>query len=87
VHWFGLIVAMTCLAYRSTLGLTLSVSYMIDSYQDISGNVIVAVILVRNTMPFAVNYGITPWLTIWAIRTASLVLLSQGWQRRRCSSS
>lgn len=62
VHWFGLIVAMGCLAYTSTVGVTLSVNYMIDSYHDISGDAIVAVILIRNTMSFAVNYGITPWL-------------------------
>lgn len=63
VHWFGLIFAMACLAYTSSLGVTLSVNYMIDSYHDISGDAIVAVILIRNTMSFAVNYGITPWIT------------------------
>ncbi|KAF2024533.1 MFS general substrate transporter [Setomelanomma holmii] len=62
VHWFGLVFAMGCLAYTSSLGVTLSVNYMIDSYHDISGDAIVAVILIRNTMSFAVNYGITPWL-------------------------
>jgi hypothetical protein len=62
VHFSGLLVAMACLAYTSTLGVTLSVNYMIDSYHDISGDAIVAVILIRNTMSFAVNYGITPWL-------------------------
>jgi MFS family permease len=63
IHWFGLIVAMACLAYTSSLGVTISVNYMIDSYHDISGDAIVAVILIRNTMSFAVNYGITPWIT------------------------
>jgi hypothetical protein len=62
VHWFGLVFAMACLAYTSSLGVTLSINYMIDSYHDISGDAIVAVILIRNTMSFAVNYGITPWL-------------------------
>jgi hypothetical protein len=57
VHWFGLIFAMGCLAYTSSLGVTLSVNYMIDSYHDISGDAIVAIILIRNTMSFAVNYG------------------------------
>jgi hypothetical protein len=62
VHFFGLLVAMACLAYTSSMGVTLSVNYMIDSYHDISGDAIVSVILIRNTMSFAVNYGITPWL-------------------------
>jgi hypothetical protein len=30
---------------------------MIDSYHDISGDAIVTVILIRNTMSFAISYG------------------------------
>jgi MFS family permease len=63
IHYVGLFFAMACLAYTSSLGVTLSINYMIDSYHDISGDAIVAVIIIRNTMSFAVNYGITPWLT------------------------
>ncbi|OAL30556.1 hypothetical protein AYO22_01508 [Fonsecaea multimorphosa] len=63
VHWFGLIFAMGSLALATTFGVTLSVNYMIDSYHGISGDAIVTVILVRNTMSFAISYGITPWLT------------------------
>lgn len=57
VHWFGLIFAMGCLAFTSSVGVTLSVNYMIDSYHDISGDAIVTVILIRNTMSFAISYG------------------------------
>ncbi|KAL7949505.1 major facilitator superfamily domain-containing protein [Trichoderma barbatum] len=63
VHWFGLIFAMCGLAFATTMGVTLSVNYLIDSYHEISGDAIVTVIIVRNTMSFAVSYGITPWLT------------------------
>lgn len=57
VHWFGLVFAMGCLAYTSAVGITLSVNYLIDSYHDISGDAIVTVILIRNTMSFAISYG------------------------------
>jgi MFS family permease len=57
VHWFGLIFGMGCLAFTSTMGITLSVNYLIDSYHDISTDGIVTVILVRNTMSFAISYG------------------------------
>lgn len=57
IHWFGLVFAMGCLAFSSTMGITLSVNYLIDSYHDISGDAIVTVILVRNTMSFAISYG------------------------------
>ncbi|KAI4635906.1 hypothetical protein J4E83_000860 [Alternaria metachromatica] len=63
VHWFGLVFAMGCVAFTSSVGVTISVNYMIDSYHDISGDAIVTVILIRNTMSFAISYGITPWLT------------------------
>ncbi len=62
VHWFGLIVAMCLLSFASTSGITLSVNYLVDSYHDISGDAMATVIIVRNTMSFAIGYGITPWV-------------------------
>lgn len=57
VHWFGLIFAMGVLALATTIGVHLSINYMIDSYHEFSGDAITTVILVRNTMSFAVSYG------------------------------
>lgn len=62
VHWFGLVFAMGTTALANTMGITLSVSYLIDSYRDISGDTLTTCILIRNTMSFAIGYGITPWL-------------------------
>ncbi|CAL5867795.1 uncharacterized protein PFLUO_LOCUS2016 [Penicillium psychrofluorescens] len=62
VQWFGLIVAMCMLSFTNTCGITLSVNYMVDSYRELSGVAIATVILVRNTMSFAIGYGITPWI-------------------------
>ena len=78
IHWFGLIVAMCMLAFTNTSGITLSVNYMVDSYRELSGVAMVSMILVRNTMSFAIGYGyvscvmkknfiltelsITPWI-------------------------
>lgn len=62
IHWFGLIVGMCILAFTSTCGITLSVNYFIDSYRELSGIAMASVILVRNTMSFAIGYGITPWV-------------------------
>ncbi|KAK5058896.1 hypothetical protein LTR84_011160 [Exophiala bonariae] len=57
IHWVGLVVAMGILAMTTTMGVSLSVNYLIDSYHDISTDALVTVILVRNTMSFAVSYG------------------------------
>ena len=57
VHWVALVSGMGCLAFTSCVGVTISVNYLIDSYHDISGDALVTVILVRNTISFAVGYG------------------------------
>lgn len=62
VHWFGLVFAMMCLAICSTCGVALAISYMVDSFRDISGDSLTTIILVRNTMSFAIGYAITPWI-------------------------
>ncbi|KAI1098966.1 putative MFS transporter [Jackrogersella minutella] len=62
VHWFGLVFAMGLTAFANTMGITLSVSYLIDTYRDLSGDALTTCILIRNTMSFAIGYGITPWL-------------------------
>ncbi|KAL7815850.1 major facilitator superfamily domain-containing protein [Trichoderma gracile] len=62
VHWFGLIMAMCVLAACSTAGITLSIAYLVDSYREVSADGLASCIIIRNTMSFAINYGITPWL-------------------------
>ena len=62
IHWFGLVFALGVAAASNAIGVQLSVSYVIDSYKDLSGEAIVTTVLIRNTMSFAINYGLTPWV-------------------------
>ncbi|ROV87199.1 hypothetical protein VSDG_09924 [Cytospora chrysosperma] len=62
VHWFGLLFAMFMIAITNAAGITLSLSYLVDSYRDVSGDALATCIIIRNTMSFAIGYGITPWL-------------------------
>ncbi|KAI8404638.1 hypothetical protein FOFC_02585 [Fusarium oxysporum] len=57
VHWFFLILAMGALAAACAIGLTISINYLIDCYHGLAGNAIVSIILIRNTMSFAISYG------------------------------
>ena len=57
IHWFGLLVAMFFLAFQSTIGVTVSVAYVVDSYEEMSGDAMCTVIVIRNTMAFAISYG------------------------------
>jgi MFS family permease len=62
VHWFGLLFGMGMLGSTNAIGATTAINYAVDSYKDLSGEGIVTVILIRNTMSFAIGYGITPWI-------------------------
>ncbi|EXJ94818.1 hypothetical protein A1O1_03216 [Capronia coronata CBS 617.96] len=78
VHWFGLVFAMGLLASSITIGCQLPISYCIDSYKDLGADAIVTVILIRNTMSFAVSYGITPWVTNLGYQNAFIVAAFAG---------
>lgn len=78
IHWFGCVFAMGVIALCNAIGLSLSVSYAVDSYRDLAGEVIVTVILVRNTMSFAIGYGITPWVTGMGLQNAFIVAAFAG---------
>ncbi|KAL8805521.1 MAG: hypothetical protein Q9182_001890 [Xanthomendoza sp. 2 TL-2023] len=84
VHWFGLIFAMGILGFTSSLGLQLSISYCIDSYQALSGEAIVTVILLRNTMSFAIGYGLTPWVKNLGLQNAFVVAAMAGLAQTLC---
>lgn len=78
VHWFGLVFAMGAIAASNSIGIQLSVSYCIDSYKDLSGEAMVTVIIIRNTMSFAVSYGITPWVTNMGYQNAFILAAFAG---------
>nr|OQO22165.1 hypothetical protein B0A51_08368 [Rachicladosporium sp. CCFEE 5018] len=78
IHWFGCVFAMGIIALTNTIGLQLSVSYCIDSYRDLGGEAIVTVILVRNTMSFAIGYGVTPWVTNMGLQNAFILAAFAG---------
>ncbi|KAF5240871.1 hypothetical protein FANTH_9392 [Fusarium anthophilum] len=57
IHWVFLILAMGALAAACAVGLTISINYLVDCYHGLAGNAIVSIILIRNTMSFAISYG------------------------------
>jgi hypothetical protein len=69
---------MFFIAFSNCIGVQLSVSYCIDSYKDISGEAMVTVIIIRNTMSFAMSYGITPWVTNMGYQNAFITAAFAG---------
>lgn len=62
IHWIGLLFAMGIFGIENTCGASLAVNYCVDCYREMAGSALSTVIIVRNTMSFAINYGITPWI-------------------------
>ena len=62
IHWIGLLFALGFLAFQNACGASISVTYLVDSYRDMAGDALTALIIVRNLMSFAVSYGINPWI-------------------------
>jgi len=63
VHWFGLCVGAVLLSFTSASGGATAINYALDSYKDLGGESLITIMIIRNTMGFAMSYGITPWVT------------------------
>lgn len=69
---------MGVIALTNTVGIQLSVSYALDSYRALGGEAMITVILVRNTMSFAVSYGLTPWVNDLGLQNAFILAAFVG---------
>ncbi|KAL2678828.1 hypothetical protein Neosp_009580 [[Neocosmospora] mangrovei] len=72
IHWIGLMFAMGMLAFSVTCGVSLSVNYLTDSYQALSGDAITTVIVIRNTMSFAMGYGLVTVIVFQTMKANAL---------------
>ncbi|KAL3472556.1 major facilitator superfamily domain-containing protein [Aspergillus californicus] len=50
IHWAGVVIGLALIAVTLPMGSTLAYTYILDSYREMAGEGIVAVILVRNMM-------------------------------------
>ncbi|KKZ64351.1 hypothetical protein EMCG_09667 [[Emmonsia] crescens] len=79
IHWIGLMFGMGMLAFGFMTGGSFAISYNIDCFKELSGETMVSVTIIRNTLGFAFSYGITPWVEKQGLRncfiTASMVAL------------
>jgi hypothetical protein len=78
VEVFGLVFSEFLTGFTITVGVQLIVSYCIDSYKDLGADAIVSVILIRNTMSFAIGYGVTPWVTNLGLQNAYIIAALVG---------
>ncbi|KAJ0333144.1 hypothetical protein COL922a_010968 [Colletotrichum nupharicola] len=78
IHWMGLIISQFTLAINNALAVAGSLGYAIASYPQLSGDMITTCVIIRNTMSFAINYGITPWLNHMGYRDTFITVGAIG---------
>lgn len=78
IHWFGEVFAMGVIAASALVALQLPIAYCLDSYYKLASEAIVTVILIRNSMSFAIGYGITPWLQNMGLQNAFITCAFAG---------
>lgn len=62
IHWFGIIVGLGLQAGLCIVGCISSVTYTLDTYPEMGVSAITVLVIIRNTMNFAMDYGITPFI-------------------------
>ncbi|KAF7128679.1 hypothetical protein CNMCM5793_003530 [Aspergillus hiratsukae] len=62
IHYMGLIVGLGILTFGVVCGGSISLSYSIDCFKEISGESMVSVIIIRNSLGFGFSYAINPWI-------------------------
>ncbi|KAI1620002.1 serine/threonine kinase 16 [Exophiala viscosa] len=101
LSWVALVFGMGMIGFVGPAAGSLAVSYIVDCYREIAGEALIAVILIRNTMNFGFNYGVTPWLdnmgaqnmfilaaVVASVTTASfLIMIKWGKQWREANAA
>lgn len=62
LHWIVPVIGTGFVGFGLSVGGTVSIAYIVDCYKDIDTQVVTTVILIRNTVGFAITWGIQPWI-------------------------
>lgn len=72
IHWVGLAFGLGAICSTFPIGSAIAINYIIDCYKEVSGDGLVTMILIRNSMGFGFSYAVTPWLL--AVGTQNLYI-------------
>lgn len=62
IHWIGIVIGLGLQAGLCIVGCISSVTYTLDCYPEMGVSAITLLVIIRNTMNFAMDYGITPFV-------------------------
>ncbi|BGP44243.1 hypothetical protein JCM10450v2_000054 [Rhodotorula kratochvilovae] len=74
IHWFGLEMALIWIGAFVVVQAAVSCAYILDCYKELALEVMVAAVIVRNTMAFAIGYAVAPWLEGMGIQNTYLTM-------------
>lgn len=70
IHWIGIMFAKALLTLSNTATVPLSINYTVDTYHDMASMAMTVIVIIRNTMYFAVSYGIQHWIDGMGLQNA-----------------
>lgn len=74
IHWVGLAFGAGMICSTFPIGSAIAINYIIDCYKEVSGDGLVTMILVRNSMGFGFSYAVTPWLVAVGIQNLYIAI-------------
>ncbi|KAF7555586.1 hypothetical protein G7Z17_g2074 [Cylindrodendrum hubeiense] len=74
LHWAILLLGSILCGYCNVAGGSYAISYAVDCFRELAGETIVSMILCRNTMAFAFNYAITPWINAQGLQNTFVMV-------------
>ncbi|VUC36534.1 unnamed protein product [Clonostachys rosea] len=78
IHWFGMVFAQFTLSISNAIACPMALAYAISSYPELSGELVTTAVIIRNTMSFAINYAITPWIKAQGFRDTFITAAAIG---------
>lgn len=78
-HWAVLLLGGLLCGYCNVSGGAYALAYAVDCFKELSGETIVSVILCRNTLSFAFNYAITPWIDAQGLQKTFIAVAILSW--------
>jgi MFS family permease len=68
LHYMVLIFGVGLVTFGVVCGGAVSLAYAVDCFKEITGETMVSIMIIRNTLGFAFGYAITPWIESLGLR-------------------
>ncbi|KEQ98934.1 hypothetical protein AUEXF2481DRAFT_76810 [Aureobasidium subglaciale EXF-2481] len=74
MHWIAPVFGMGLVGFGLSVGGTVTMSYILDSYKEIDTQVVTTIILLRNTIGFGVSFGIQSWINGMGLQNCFIMI-------------